>query len=163
DDPQPPAAALRRSGAARGGAGHERGADRPRGHLRDLPGCPAGFGARRIRRRPHSLATAVAGTLLRADECGARSRVVGPPAPRHAPRLGSAGGHAVIRRAVDLAVAAGVLLLASPLLAAAIVGIRLESRGGAIYRQRRVGLQGHEFDVLKLRTMVAGAEQIGAG
>ena len=69
----------------------------------------------------------------------------------------------MIRRAVDLTVAAGVLLLASPLLAVAIVAIRLESRGGAIYRQRRVGLHGHEFDVLKLRTMVAGAEQIGAG
>jgi lipopolysaccharide/colanic/teichoic acid biosynthesis glycosyltransferase len=69
----------------------------------------------------------------------------------------------VIRRAVDVVVATAVLVLASPLLAAAIVAIRLESRGGAIYRQRRVGLQGHEFDVLKLRTMVAGAEQLGAG
>ena len=69
----------------------------------------------------------------------------------------------MIRRAVDVVVATAVLVLASPLLAAAIVAIRLESRGGAIYRQRRVGLQGHEFDVLKLRTMVAGAEQLGAG
>jgi lipopolysaccharide/colanic/teichoic acid biosynthesis glycosyltransferase len=69
----------------------------------------------------------------------------------------------VIRRAVDVVVATAALVLASPLLAVAIVAIRLESRGGAIYRQRRVGLQGHEFDVLKLRTMVAGAEQIGAG
>ena len=69
----------------------------------------------------------------------------------------------MIRRAVDLVVATTVLALASPLLAVAIVAIRLESRGGAIYRQRRVGLHGHEFDVLKLRTMVAGAEQIGAG
>ncbi len=69
----------------------------------------------------------------------------------------------MIRRAVDLAVAAGVLVLASPLLALAIVAIRLESRGPAIYRQRRVGLRGHEFDVLKLRTMVEGAERIGSG
>ena len=69
----------------------------------------------------------------------------------------------MIRRAVDVVVATAVLVLASPLLAVAIVAIRLESRGGAIYRQRRVGLQGHEFDVLKLRTMVAGAEQLGAG
>ena len=69
----------------------------------------------------------------------------------------------MIRRAVDVVVATTVLVLASPLLAVAIVTIRLESRGGAIYRQRRVGLQGHEFDVLKLRTMVAGAEQLGAG
>jgi lipopolysaccharide/colanic/teichoic acid biosynthesis glycosyltransferase len=32
-----------------------------------------------------------------------------------------------------------------------------------LYRQRRVGLHGREFDVLKLRTMVAGAELVGAG
>jgi lipopolysaccharide/colanic/teichoic acid biosynthesis glycosyltransferase len=64
---------------------------------------------------------------------------------------------------VDLVVATTVLVLSAPFLALAIVAIRLESRGGAIYRQRRVGLRGHEFDVLKLRTMVDGAEQIGAG
>jgi lipopolysaccharide/colanic/teichoic acid biosynthesis glycosyltransferase len=69
----------------------------------------------------------------------------------------------VIRRAVDVAVAAAVLVLASPLLALAALAIRLESRGGAVYRQRRVGLDGREFDVLKLRTMVAGAEGMGAG
>jgi lipopolysaccharide/colanic/teichoic acid biosynthesis glycosyltransferase len=68
-----------------------------------------------------------------------------------------------MRRAFDIAVAAAVLALASPLLALAIVAIRLESKGGAFYRQRRVGLDGHEFDVLKLRTMVDGAEKIGAG
>ena len=45
----------------------------------------------------------------------------------------------------------------------AALAIRLESAGPAIYRQRRVGLDGAEFDVLKLRTMVAGAERIGAG
>jgi lipopolysaccharide/colanic/teichoic acid biosynthesis glycosyltransferase len=69
----------------------------------------------------------------------------------------------VIRRAVDVAVAASVLVLSSPLLLLAIVAIRLESRGRAIYRQRRVGQGGREFDVLKLRTMVTGAEALGAG
>jgi lipopolysaccharide/colanic/teichoic acid biosynthesis glycosyltransferase len=69
----------------------------------------------------------------------------------------------VIRRAVDVAVATTVLALASPFLALAALAIRLESRGRAIYRQRRVGLEGREFDVLKLRTMVAGAERMGAG
>jgi lipopolysaccharide/colanic/teichoic acid biosynthesis glycosyltransferase len=69
----------------------------------------------------------------------------------------------MIRRGVDLVVATAVLVLASPLIALAAAAIALESRGGAIYRQRRVGLDGREFDVLKLRTMVAGAEQIGAG
>jgi lipopolysaccharide/colanic/teichoic acid biosynthesis glycosyltransferase len=69
----------------------------------------------------------------------------------------------MMRRAVDILVAAAGLLLASPVLLAAFIAIRLESKGGAIYRQRRVGLDGREFDVLKLRTMVDGAERIGAG
>jgi lipopolysaccharide/colanic/teichoic acid biosynthesis glycosyltransferase len=68
-----------------------------------------------------------------------------------------------MRRAVDIAVAATALALASPVLLLAIIAIRLESKGGAFYRQRRVGLDGHEFDVLKLRTMVDGAEHLGAG
>jgi lipopolysaccharide/colanic/teichoic acid biosynthesis glycosyltransferase len=67
------------------------------------------------------------------------------------------------RRAFDVAVAATVLALTSPLVALALVAIRLESRGNPIYRQRRVGRDGHEFDVLKLRTMVDGAELLGAG
>ncbi len=69
----------------------------------------------------------------------------------------------MVRRAFDLVVSAGALLLASPALVLAMIAIRLESRGGAIYRQRRVGRDGREFDVLKLRTMVDGAEHIGAG
>ncbi len=67
------------------------------------------------------------------------------------------------RRAFDVVVSALGLLLCSPLLALSALAIRLESRGAVIYRQRRVGLDGAEFEVLKLRTMVAGAEHIGAG
>ncbi|MDX6718807.1 MAG: hypothetical protein QOJ63_1061 [Solirubrobacteraceae bacterium] len=69
----------------------------------------------------------------------------------------------MLRRAFDVVVAATVLVLTSPLLALALVAIRLESRGHPIYRQRRVGRDGREFDVLKLRTMVDGAESLGAG
>jgi lipopolysaccharide/colanic/teichoic acid biosynthesis glycosyltransferase len=69
----------------------------------------------------------------------------------------------MIRRVVDVAVSGSVLLLTSPMLAVAIIAIRLESSGHPIYRQRRVGLDGRPFDVLKLRTMVDGAEHIGAG
>ena len=68
-----------------------------------------------------------------------------------------------MRRAFDIVVAGTALLLASPFLLLAVVAIRLESRGDAIYRQRRVGRDGHEFDVLKLRTMVSGAEHMGSG
>jgi lipopolysaccharide/colanic/teichoic acid biosynthesis glycosyltransferase len=69
----------------------------------------------------------------------------------------------MIRRAIDVAVSAALLVLTSPLLAAAALAIRVESRGPVIYRQRRVGRGGEPFDVLKLRTMVDGAESLGAG
>ncbi len=69
----------------------------------------------------------------------------------------------MIRRALDILVSGTVLLVTSPILLAAVVAIRLDSRGATIYRQRRVGRDGHEFDVLKLRTMVDGAEHMGAG
>jgi len=69
----------------------------------------------------------------------------------------------VIRRAVDIVVSSCALLISSPVLAVAMLAVRLESRGLVIYRQRRVGRDGRPFDVLKLRTMVDGAEHIGAG
>ena len=69
----------------------------------------------------------------------------------------------MIRRAIDILVSASVLLLTSPLLALAVLAIRIESAGHPIYRQRRIGLEEEPFDVLKLRTMVDGAEHIGAG
>jgi lipopolysaccharide/colanic/teichoic acid biosynthesis glycosyltransferase len=68
-----------------------------------------------------------------------------------------------LRRAFDIVVAGAALLFFSPVLLAAMLAIRLESPGSPIYRQRRVGMNGEEFDVLKLRTMVTGAEHIGAG
>jgi len=69
----------------------------------------------------------------------------------------------VIRRAFDVVVAGTALLVSAPVLAVAVVAIRLESHGHPIYRQRRVGKDGRPFDVLKLRTMVQGAEGMGAG
>lgn len=69
----------------------------------------------------------------------------------------------MIRRAVDLVVAAIALVLTAPVIGAAALAIRLESPGHPIYRQRRVGRAGEAFDMLKLRTMVSGAEAIGAG
>jgi lipopolysaccharide/colanic/teichoic acid biosynthesis glycosyltransferase len=68
-----------------------------------------------------------------------------------------------LRRAFDIVVAGIALLCFSPVLVVALIAIRLESPGSPIYRQRRVGLDGEEFDVLKLRTMVTGAEHLGAG
>ena len=67
------------------------------------------------------------------------------------------------RRTFDVVAAAAALVLASPILLAAVVAIRLESRGPAVFRQRRVGRDGEPFDLLKLRTMVTGAEGLGRG
>ena len=60
--------------------------------------------------------------------------------------------------------AAGLgLAFAAPVLAAAAAAIKLEDGGPVFYRQRRVGLQGAEFELVKLRTMEVGAETRGAG
>ena len=69
----------------------------------------------------------------------------------------------MIRRALDIVVSGTALILLSPVLVLAMVAVRLETPGDVIYRQRRVGRDGHEFDVLKLRTMIDGAEHMGAG
>jgi lipopolysaccharide/colanic/teichoic acid biosynthesis glycosyltransferase len=69
----------------------------------------------------------------------------------------------MIRRVFDTVVSLALLIVTAPLVALAVLAIRLESRGPAIYRQRRVGLEGAPFDMLKLRTMVHGAEGMGAG
>jgi lipopolysaccharide/colanic/teichoic acid biosynthesis glycosyltransferase len=66
-------------------------------------------------------------------------------------------------RALDVIVASVVLVVCAPFLAVAMLLIRLESRGHPVYTQRRVGRDGHPFEVYKLRTMVAGAEGMGAG
>ena len=66
-------------------------------------------------------------------------------------------------RALDITVAGLGLIIAAPLLAVAVIAIRLETRGSPIYKQRRVGKDGKPFELLKLRTMVSGAEHAGAG
>jgi lipopolysaccharide/colanic/teichoic acid biosynthesis glycosyltransferase len=71
--------------------------------------------------------------------------------------------HSRRKRALDVTVAGAMLALSSPIVALAALAVRLESHGHPIYRQRRVGLKGHAFEVYKLRTMVSGAEYMGAG
>ena len=68
-----------------------------------------------------------------------------------------------MNRAFDVATAGTGLALLSPALAVAALAIRLEDGGPVFYRQRRVGLRGKEFNLLKLRTMEVGAESRGAG
>ena len=66
-------------------------------------------------------------------------------------------------RLFDRAVAALGLLLLAPFLLVAALWIKLGSRGPVIYRQRRVGLGGAEFELLKLRTMELGSDPVGIG
>src|SRR5205085_6573140 len=87
---------------------------------------------------------------------------VGLAPPPRLGRLGEGRGHAV-SRLLDVTIAALLLVVTAPLLALAALAIRLESPGSPIYRQRRVGRGGEPFELLKLRTMVAGAEHVGAG
>jgi lipopolysaccharide/colanic/teichoic acid biosynthesis glycosyltransferase len=75
---------------------------------------------------------------------------------------GSAYVHSRRKRWLDVAITAAALVPVAPILAIAAAAIRLESHGHPIYRQRRVGRDGHAFDVIKLRTMVSGAEHMGA-
>jgi len=67
------------------------------------------------------------------------------------------------KRAFDVVVAGAALGVTAPLGLAIYVAVRLESPGHPIYRQRRVGRGGRPFDIYKFRTMVSGAEFIGAG
>jgi lipopolysaccharide/colanic/teichoic acid biosynthesis glycosyltransferase len=76
--------------------------------------------------------------------------------------VGEGGGDS-LNRALDVAGASLGLALTSPLLAVAAVAIKAEDRGPVLYRQKRVGRDGTEFELLKLRTMEVGAEQRGAG
>jgi lipopolysaccharide/colanic/teichoic acid biosynthesis glycosyltransferase len=68
-----------------------------------------------------------------------------------------------VTRLIDVVVSSVALVLSSPVLLVTMVAIRIESPGSPIYRQRRIGLNGEPFEMLKLRTMVSGAEHQGAG
>ena len=67
-----------------------------------------------------------------------------------------------MNRALDIAIAGAGLVVASPLLALSAIAVKLDG-GPVLYRQVRVGMDGKDFELLKLRTMVVGAEKIGAG
>jgi lipopolysaccharide/colanic/teichoic acid biosynthesis glycosyltransferase len=68
-----------------------------------------------------------------------------------------------VPRIADIVLAGLALVVASPLLLAAAIAIKLDSRGPVIYRSRRVGRDGAEFDLFKLRTMRPGSDPVGVG
>jgi lipopolysaccharide/colanic/teichoic acid biosynthesis glycosyltransferase len=69
----------------------------------------------------------------------------------------------MISRAIDLTIGILGTVITAPLVAVLAVLIRLENPGDPIYRQKRIGKDGRPFEIYKLRTMVSGAEHIGAG
>jgi lipopolysaccharide/colanic/teichoic acid biosynthesis glycosyltransferase len=69
----------------------------------------------------------------------------------------------MISRALDVTLGLIGSAVTAPLVAVLALAIRIESRGGPIYRQTRVGKDGRLFSIYKLRTMVHGAEFTGAG
>jgi lipopolysaccharide/colanic/teichoic acid biosynthesis glycosyltransferase len=68
-----------------------------------------------------------------------------------------------MNRAADVALAGTALAATAPLLGLAALAVKLEDGGPVLYRQTRVGKDGADFELLKLRTMVVGAETMGAG
>jgi lipopolysaccharide/colanic/teichoic acid biosynthesis glycosyltransferase len=76
--------------------------------------------------------------------------------------VGTGRGNA-LNRALDIGLAAAGLVVSAPLIGFGVLGIKLEDGGPVLYRQLRVGKDGRDFELLKLRTMVVGAERQGAG
>lgn len=63
-----------------------------------------------------------------------------------------------VKRIIDLALGSCAAILALPIICAAVIAIKVKDPGPAFYRQERIGLNGRPFLMLKLRTMVLGAE-----
>jgi lipopolysaccharide/colanic/teichoic acid biosynthesis glycosyltransferase len=68
-----------------------------------------------------------------------------------------------VNRLADMTLAGIGLVVVSPLLAAAALAVKLEDGGPILFRQARVGRDGEEFDLYKLRSMVVDADRHGAG
>ncbi|MCA1690010.1 MAG: sugar transferase, partial [Actinobacteria bacterium] len=78
------------------------------------------------------------------------------------PRFGLTRSSTAVKRGFDLVGASLLLLLAVPIVAVAAVMIRLDSSGPVFFRQTRVGRAGRHFSMIKLRTMVDGADALKA-
>ena len=67
------------------------------------------------------------------------------------------------KRMIDLTLGGLIVIVTAPIVLICAAAVKLDSRGPVFYRQRRSGLDGNEFEIVKLRTMVVGAEKLGAG
>lgn len=69
-------------------------------------------------------------------------------------------GYIMMKRLMDIAVSSMILLLFLPVIPVIVILIKLDSRGPILFRQRRVGKDGREFDFYKFRSMHRGAENV---
>ena len=69
----------------------------------------------------------------------------------------------IVKRLLDLTLSLLALLLLSPLILGAALAVKLSSKGPVIFRQKRLGRGGREFNFYKFRSMVVNAEQTGSG
>lgn len=68
-----------------------------------------------------------------------------------------------IRRIIDTLIALVALIVLSPILLIVAIAIRLDSKGGAIFKQKRIGLNGKPYNMYKFRSMVTNAQNMGTG
>lgn len=87
-----------------------------------------------------------------------RTTALGPLAALHVTRAELDGARRIIKEAAERVLALVACVVLAPLLLLLMALVRLDSPGGAIYRQQRIGLRGRPFTMLKLRTMVTGAD-----
>lgn len=66
-----------------------------------------------------------------------------------------------IKRVLDVIFAWMILVISAPVLLIVVIAIRMDSKGPAVFAQRRLGRNGKEFDMYKFRTMVVNAEAGG--
>lgn len=70
-------------------------------------------------------------------------------------------GQRFLKRAMDIAISLVGLIVASPVMLVIALAIKLEDKGPVFYKQKRVTLNGKEFDILKFRSMIVNAEKDG--
>lgn len=66
----------------------------------------------------------------------------------------------ILKRALDIICSIIGLTLLSPIILVVAILIKLESKGPIVFSQKRVGLNGQEFDMYKFRSMVQNAEEL---
>jgi lipopolysaccharide/colanic/teichoic acid biosynthesis glycosyltransferase len=66
-----------------------------------------------------------------------------------------------VKRCLDVLISSTAIVALAPVFAVMALAIRADSAGGALYRARRVGAGGRHFQMLKFRTMIAGADTVG--